>query len=436
MSNQPDKKGNTPMTKAVADLSQFPEDRVFDELSDGIRHIVANATDLNEAARKLSRSEHDRVSNILRGMAEEEAAKVLILIDAIRCPSKNRKSTLNWFNNHLAKRIYATISSYPNIFTFEELRKFINLQRQRQFLDGPNDVDWIVRNEILWEREQKIYVDFIRDTTELPSQYFWSVPVESSRSAYKYESPNTLTLVRALADAGASSPDGLAIIADVWRDFAPTTGTDRTDVQNLIERMLNDLIRRGIATGDQTSMNFIYSHWSFPLWPLDLSLDSDCASVDELRKGREKFIRQWEATAAERNPPPIITRETVEDMHKAYVAWDQKAKERDQQMYPHRQRGGARPLTEFAARYDVPSYPHLKAKLGELHTDERTALLALANFARARTPNWPNEIKHATRTIGTLSDAYQVSLGKFWLPGLERWEAKPPQFRVGELHHY
>jgi hypothetical protein len=48
---------------------------------------------------------------VLQGYAEEEAAKILILMDAVRCPPKLLQEKLiriiGWFHNHLARLIYA-----------------------------------------------------------------------------------------------------------------------------------------------------------------------------------------------------------------------------------------------------------------------------------------------------------------------------------------
>ena len=224
----------------------------------------------------------------------------------------------------------------------------------------------------------------------------------------------------------------------MWREFAPSGKTDRSVVHGLIERTLNDLIRRGMAPGEQTAMYFILSHWTFPLWPLDLSRDPDYPSMDDLRDARAEVIRRMQATAAQRDPPPAISRKTVEAMDKAYAAWNHDTEEYDRKTFPHRQGPGLhiRSSSEFAAWCRLPSYARLKSQLRELDTDERIALLALANFARDRIPNWPHAFKHATEMVGHLDDDYQVSLGNFWLPGLDRWEADPPPFHVGRFFHH
>ena len=75
------------MRPAVIDLAKFSDDRLFKEISEGITHIVENAVSLDDTARRLCQAQEYRAAEILRGFAEEEAAKVLILIDAVRCPS-------------------------------------------------------------------------------------------------------------------------------------------------------------------------------------------------------------------------------------------------------------------------------------------------------------------------------------------------------------
>ena len=428
------------MKRAAVKLATFPDYRLLEEVAQGISHVNANASDLNEAAHRLHRADQLRASEIMRGMAEEEAAKVLILIDAVRCPRAKRGNTLKRFYNHLAKRIYAATSSKPSIATFGELRDLVDLHRRPHVLDGPNDVDWILGNTVLTEREQAIYVDFVQDITEPDGDYFWAIPLDPGESPrFPYEIPDALALGCALSDAGAASPEGLAVIADVWSDFIPSPNTDRDLLREIIERMLNRLVQDGLASGDQNSMHFILSHWSFPLWPLDFS-PSDAAypSIDELRASRSLIIQRLQATAAQRNPPPAVTRETVEAMDEAYAKWKSETAEYDRKVFPHRQGAGIRIRSsdEFAAWFRLPSHARLKAKLRELETDERIALLALAWFTRDRVPNWSFAFKHATDSIGRLDDDYQVGLGQHWLPGLDRWEADPPPFRVGSFFHH
>jgi hypothetical protein len=64
----------------------------------------------------LLRQSYGREAKVLEGFAKEEAAKILILMDAVRCPPKLVASKLNrivgWFYDHLARLIYAEAVSW------------------------------------------------------------------------------------------------------------------------------------------------------------------------------------------------------------------------------------------------------------------------------------------------------------------------------------
>ena len=82
----------------------------------------------------------------------------------------------------------------------------------------------------------------------------------------------------------------------------------------------------------------------------------------------------------------------------------------------------------------MPSYARVKEKLAELSGKERTALVALAWFAREKVADWPRIHRHAIDMMPTLDDVYQIGLGSYWRPGLDRWEAEPQPFETGQWY--
>ena len=74
------------MRRAILNLEQLSDIALYETLSEGMPLIVDNATSLDETACRLYRDGEFRASDVMRGFAEEEAAKVLILIDYVRCP--------------------------------------------------------------------------------------------------------------------------------------------------------------------------------------------------------------------------------------------------------------------------------------------------------------------------------------------------------------
>ena len=96
--------------KRIVDLDQLGDSQLFDELSAGMRLVVENSTTLNADSDALWQQGNQRGARILRAIAEEEAAKYLILLDAARTPrgaERRLASHLRGFNDHMVKGIYA-----------------------------------------------------------------------------------------------------------------------------------------------------------------------------------------------------------------------------------------------------------------------------------------------------------------------------------------
>ncbi|MDB5393182.1 MAG: hypothetical protein JWM91_688, partial [Rhodospirillales bacterium] len=83
-------------------------------IAEGLPIIFESAKSLVNAAEKLI--DHPRERAVLKGHAEEEAAKILILIDVLRCPPKIVSGRIGlmikWFYDHLARMIYANAQSW------------------------------------------------------------------------------------------------------------------------------------------------------------------------------------------------------------------------------------------------------------------------------------------------------------------------------------
>ncbi len=422
----------------VVDLAHFADERMFAEMSEGIPLIVESAEELDEAGRQLFEAGEFRASTIIKGLAEEEAAKVLILLDSVRCPPdpKSKKKCLRGFYQHLAKRVYSAVNSLPNILSFGELSEFVEYECETFYLDGPRGVDWIFTNAITTERENKMYVDYVRDITEPKGKYNWSVPQVLPPLVGTYQHPPVVRLARALCDAGASSAPGLACIAGLWRGFRPESGTSRADLRCVIERTLERLDKEHIGAINQVAASLILSEWSFPLWPLNLvKSNSRGGSLEELQAKRRSAIERIEKIEARREPRPAITRVKVEAMSNAHDAWRKEVAERTatrdssagEKLKP-------RSLADLAAERDLPSYMRMKEMFVELSDHERTVLLALAWFTRDAVADWPKAYAKATASYPTLDQMYQLGLGRNWLAGLNRWEESPSRFELGRWH--
>ena len=423
------------MNRTISDLDKFQDDRLFKEISDGIPLIVQNAISFDTTAHGLYQLKEFRASEIIRGFAVEEAAKVLILLDAVRCPrdAGRLSETLKCYYSHFWKRIYAEICSFPKIVSFKELYEFINLKCRPYILDGPKMVDWIIPNSIIDEREQEIYVDYVRDINTDTDEHFWRIPedLELDPEKYMYESPDVVRLCHALSEAGAKSPEGLAIIAEIWRDFVPNLKKGREELCDLIACTLDRLTECGQTEGDKSLFKYITSYWSFPLWPLlPIKMPSNKETLEELRKERRRTIKRIKIIEAKREPPPTIARQKVEALNEAYLEWEIDTKPIDSARSEDKEGGWYfDPIrVDTGMWFELPSYSRLENMFRELDNDERASLLALAWFAREQIADWPHVFKRASSSVLTLSNDYQIGLAKYWLAGLNRWEEEPGTF--------
>ncbi len=140
-------------------LCQLPQQQRLDFIAEGLPIILDSAQGFWAASQKLE--DLPREAKVLEGFAEEEAAKILILVDAVRCPPKLISSKLNriigWFYDHLARLIYADAVSWKPM-NFTQLREYVDRQRRGHYVEGYAG-EYIMPNWAVYERESGLYAD-------------------------------------------------------------------------------------------------------------------------------------------------------------------------------------------------------------------------------------------------------------------------------------
>jgi AbiV family abortive infection protein len=227
--------------------------------------------------------------NILESILKEEAAKFIILMDAIRCPrvpSDNFSKQLGRFNDHLAKGIYALIYDFY-IGAFGDLHQIIERECHKYYLDGPNGVDWIFRNELLQMREEKIYVDYI----ESERQHMWLTPkryYHPEMALYtNYLRPQIVEVAMALWKAGLTKSDALSTLANNWRELQITNEFTWLQLRECNIKTLEDLEKNNLLnTQEELVCTTIIDKWSFPLYSLDIRIIK--VDQDKLKDTRDR----------------------------------------------------------------------------------------------------------------------------------------------------
>jgi len=195
----------------------------LDFISEGLPIILQSAQGFWRAAETLE--DNPREAAVLSGLAEEESAKALILIDLVRCPvpevgkriGRIVKKTLY---DHLSRMIYANAQSWRPT-NIAQLQEYVDNERQGHLLDGGMS-EYIVPNWSLYLRESTMYADIEVHEEGIPQ---WNDPNRWGGSTIAIR-PIALQIVEALEVLGVMTRAGLQATSDIWGnvDFVKDEG--------------------------------------------------------------------------------------------------------------------------------------------------------------------------------------------------------------------
>lgn len=255
-------------------------------IAEGLALLVEHIGQLRNGTEQLNAASQHRTAAILDMIASEEAAKVLILLDLVRLGWRDGEAVnrqISYFSSHVARGIYARLVEF-NLGHFGEARQQVERLREDRYLDGPNDVDWIFRNEIETEREELLYVDYVAYETE---GVRWVSP--ASRDGYRSSRMDEgVLLVQAMERLNMLSLPALDLLATYdW----PTIDNDSYPYASQRQETFAflkfldgaNLIPNGPSSED---VGLILERWQFPLHGLDLRPRK--VSDEELQSQRQR----------------------------------------------------------------------------------------------------------------------------------------------------
>ncbi|RDH86963.1 MAG: hypothetical protein DIZ78_05505 [endosymbiont of Escarpia spicata] len=279
--------------RAIRDLNQLSDNDLFYEIAIGLNKIYENCCELSESSKHLFENNNYRASNIIYSIANEEAAKYIILIDTLRCPRKNKKSItkqLAKFNDHMAKGVYAKLCGW-SVSTYKELCSYIEGELDQYYLDGPMDIDWIFRNSIISNREEAFYVDYVQYDDE---GHEWLAPKSNDtlgKSAYFTISP-IISLVKALHNIGIENIESIKLFSDFWRTFEIT---DNTHIQELYDanlECLNILDDKDLLVAtEEDQYSLVIKSLPFPLYNKDMKEKK--ISIQSLKNAQNDWCPEY-----------------------------------------------------------------------------------------------------------------------------------------------
>lgn len=251
-------------------MQQNPEARIA-MIAEGLELLVENVATLDAGVEVLRDAESKRGLWVLAGQADEEAAKILILLDLMRMDPRDQRAMtrqLQRFHQHLARCIYVEMV-HMSPANFLEVHAIVESMRPSHYLDGPNDVDWIYPNQLLAERERRLYVDLISED----KRQRWTTPAQDEALGFGGPSAAVRDLVRSFARLGLTSAAGLALVAETWSGRDVEDETHWGAIVTINSEIAEALVDRGLLTAhaEQADLDRLVSGWGFPLGALDLS---------------------------------------------------------------------------------------------------------------------------------------------------------------------
>lgn len=267
------------------DLSQLSPDALVDTLAIGLPLIWKNASTLWEDASELSQLGERRGVGILNSFAEEEAAKVLLLFDVLRCPyslSDKRGQLIGQLDSHIGKGIYVRYYR-TSPADLAEVKRIVDSERKEFWREGEYG-EYILPNSIATSRERRLYVSYIRNDDET---YEWSAPRHPSFHFGELSRFGVLRVVEAMHNTGFFERDALRVIRDYWQGICfedigadPMSEELKTSMPwrrltELNHGMLCALAERELTNCAMTEENQVVltRELLFPLYPFDLSLN-------------------------------------------------------------------------------------------------------------------------------------------------------------------
>lgn len=277
--------------RALKALLQLSPLKRFDAMADGLEHLVEHVEQLRKDLIHVAEDKRPRGTAVLSVVSGEEAAKVLILLDAVRMDQTDHKALKRQFSRfyqHLARWIYAEIAAMRPA-TFGEVIALVDSMRRSRYLDGPSDVDWLFRNELLTRREEALYVDYLRDED---GSHRWTTPGRLDTAHLMY-STSVQDLVGALHRVGCTSRAGLEVIAETWASESLDQETHWQEAASLNREVVEKLVERGIVRPDVSSEDayHVIDRWPFPLGGIEV--EEVDVSMSELEAERARHLPYW-----------------------------------------------------------------------------------------------------------------------------------------------
>jgi len=261
----------------------------LDLLAEGFPILLDSAREFRRAATGLPGK--SREARLLSALAEEEAARILILMDLVRCPARQAQRRVGRIVRHfydpLARLIYADAQRWKPVH-LAQLRAYVDHAREAHYLDGYSGDD-VAPNWHRYSHGSAINADIALHPDGVVR---WSRPGDAGSSGPALE-PIALELAEAMNTAGMFDRRGLQAVSEIWDQVDFTGRQTPEDSSQLTRTLLQRLDAERLVTKTVTGadlhlhLHLLLHDWQMPMY--DLAFNEAVVAPGTLHEDRDDF---------------------------------------------------------------------------------------------------------------------------------------------------
>lgn len=271
-------------------LCQMRHEERLAFIAEGLPILLSSSQGFQKAAQRLHRDEPDSVreEDVLVSFADEEAAKILILLDIVRTPPAQVNELIGkmmgWFYNHLARLVYAKATTWRPT-SVAQLQNYVIRECEEHTLEGFAG-EYILPGGPVYERESALYADI---QAHEDGELTWHRPRSRPR-LFGPEESEALLLANSMQRLGLLSLEGLRVIASVWNGTRFSEEQTIQTSDELIQETVAQLVAAGLAEdgAEEANIGMLCDLWQLPMY--DLQICPNARTIEELREIQERML--------------------------------------------------------------------------------------------------------------------------------------------------
>ena len=148
----------------------------------------------------------------------------------------------------------------------------VDLDRTSHYLDGQYGPEFLLRNDLLEEREGFLYADLVDEDGTLvwrkAGSQFDRIPIEHDILIPRFKA---VRVVEALSRVGVLTPEGLKVVTRIWQPAMLDERMHYSEIEALNRQTLEKLEELGYVSEASEDDIRRVMNWQWPMYSLDFT---------------------------------------------------------------------------------------------------------------------------------------------------------------------